>query len=404
MRDTLSMLVTVGVGLYVLFLLLPILLGVVQWFRLLFVKDPAGEPMKAEPRTGDLADVLEPVRRKFKVPALAAALVRDGNLAAVGAVGVRKVGSPERVTPDDRFHLGSCGKAMTATVCARLVEQGKLRWNSTVAEVFPDLAEKIDADFRPATLEHLLTHRAGISEGVAFNTTTWPKIWELTGPLDEQRRQVIELVLRDKPAAPLGTAYEYSNCGYAIAGAMCERVAGRPWEELMRELLFDPLGMATAGFGPPGTMGTVDQPWGHRFGFFTGKWTPMPPEPKSDNPAAIGPAGRIHCTLADWAAFAALHLRAYGGDPLIRADTVRLLHSPTLGGDYAFGWTVQERDWAGGKVLTHTGSNTMWYAVVWLAPARNFAVLAATNLGTQAAFSACDAAVSKLIEIAGKDS
>jgi hypothetical protein len=80
----------------------------------------------------------------------------------------------------------------------------------------------------------------------------------------------------------------------------------------------------------------------------------------------------VHCSLADWAKFAALHLRGLDGEGgFLRADTFRLLHSPTMGGDYAYGWSVAERDWAGGKALTHAGSNTMWYSVVWLAPNRS---------------------------------
>ncbi|WP_287157057.1 serine hydrolase domain-containing protein, partial [Chloroflexus sp.] len=299
----------------------------------------------------------------------------------------------------DSFHLGSCTKAMTATLCALLVEQKKLRWNSTIAEVFPDLAADIGPNYRVVTLEHLLTHRSGFVEDFTFNKTIWPKICELQGPLDEQRRSLIKLVFQGEPSAPPGTRYAYSNCGYTIAGAMCERVTGRLWEDLMRDLLFGPLGMTSAGFGPPGTPGKIDQPWGHRLGFLSGQWTPMPPEDKSDNPAVIGPAGRVHCSLADWAKFAALHLQGPCNDgSFLRSDTFRLLHSPTLGGNYACGWLVVERDWAGGKALTHAGSNTMWFSVIWLAPNRNLALLAATNLGTQMAFNACDTVIGKLLD------
>jgi hypothetical protein len=61
------------------------------------------------------------------------------------------------------------------------------------------------------------------------------------------------------------------------------------------------------------------------------------------------------------------------------------------------GWLVTERPWGGGRVLTHAGSNTMNYAVAWLAPRRDFAVLAATNLGGNKAASACDEAAAALI-------
>src|SRR5262245_22762609 len=80
----------------------------------------------------DLAPLLQPLLERHKVPALAAAVVRADGPVRVGAVGVRQAGRPEKVTADDRFHLGSCTKAMTATLCARLVEQGKLSWTATL--------------------------------------------------------------------------------------------------------------------------------------------------------------------------------------------------------------------------------------------------------------------------------
>src|SRR5688572_1934976 len=95
-----------------------------------------------------LDDLLEPIRAKHKLPGLVAAIVEGDDVVAIGAAGVRKLGSPEPMTIDDHVHLGSCTKAMTATMLARLVERKQLTWESTVAEVFPDLAPKLHADFR----------------------------------------------------------------------------------------------------------------------------------------------------------------------------------------------------------------------------------------------------------------
>jgi CubicO group peptidase (beta-lactamase class C family) len=346
----------------------------------------------------DLAEILEPIRKKFKLPALAAAAVKDGRAVALGAVGVRRAGGNERVELNDRFHIGSNTKSMTATLCALLVEQGKLKWESTIGDVFDDQADKILPAYHAVTLEQLLTHRSGIKDGSGVSAV-WRKIWGLSGPMLEQRRKFVELTLAREPAAAPGKKHIYSNYGFTIAGAMCERVTGKSWEELMRELLFIPLEMTTAGFGSPGDAKKVDHPWGHLTDI---KWKPVPPGPKADNPAVIGPAGTVHCSLADWAKYAAFHLRGErGAEPRLPAEVFKKLHTPLPDDpdNYAYGWVAMWRPWGGGKVLWHNGSNTMWMAVIWLAPNKDRAYLAATNVGNAKSYPACDAAISKLIEL-----
>ena len=76
------------------------------------------------------------------------------------------------------------------------------------------------------------------------------------------------------------------------------------------------------------------------------------------------------------------HLRGEaGGKALLNAGLYKDLHTPPKDADYAMGWQVMEREWAGGTVLTHNGSNTMNYSVVWMAPKKGFAVVAACNQG-----------------------
>jgi CubicO group peptidase (beta-lactamase class C family) len=174
---------------------------------------------------------------------------------------------------------------------------------------------------------------------------------------------------------------------------MAEQVSGRSWEDLMRERLFEKLEMASAGFGPPGLPSAVDQPWGHRANK-TGDVKAV----HDDNPAVMGPASNAHMTLSDWAKFASLHLRgAQGKARLLKPATFRALHTPPRGETYAGGWIVGERSWAGGKTLMHSGSNTSWYASIWIAPARDTVYLAATNQGGDAGETAANEAIEALI-------
>lgn len=115
-----------------------------------------------------LDELLTPYLARYDLPALAAAAVQDGNIIAAGAVGTRRVGTDIPVTLNDRFHLGSDTKAMTALLAAMLVEEGKLHWDSTLADVFPELAAAMNPGLRRVTLVQFSP------TPVAFPPTTRP--------------------------------------------------------------------------------------------------------------------------------------------------------------------------------------------------------------------------------------
>ncbi len=344
----------------------------------------------------DLASLMEPIRAKHDLPALGGAVFTADGLTGLGAVGLRRRGGAELVTPQDRWHLGSCTKAMTATLCAVLVEEKRLAWDLDVATALRTVAKDIDPGWKASTLDLLLHNRGGAPGPV--KPGLWGELWKHAGPSRKAREHLVRGTLIDPPANPPGSREIYSNSGYALAGAMAEVATDTAWEDLLRKRLFAPLGMDAAGFGAPGTRGAAaaDQPWGHAAA--TGK--PVPPGPGADNPPAIGPAGTVHASLADWAKFLALHLRRGEGKPapLPRAAFDRLHGLPEIKDDgYAMGWCVERRPW-GGRVLMHAGSNTMWYCVTWLAPEKGFGVCVVTNTGAERAAQATDEAAWALIQ------
>ncbi len=327
-----------------------------------------------------------------RLPGMVGGIIRGEGLVASGAVGVRKVGSAEPIRVDDLLHLGSCTKAMTATMIGTLVDDGKLDWASTVVQVFPEWAGSIHPDYAAVTLDQLIRHQGGLSHDLPW--------WQVNRglPIVEQRKAILSRGLRETPASRPGSKYEYSNTGYVLAGMMAERVAGASWEALMKRRLFDPLGMASAGFGPPGTPGKVDHAWGHRAS------GDLVEAVHHDNPAAMGPAGTVHCSLADWAKFGAFHLHGeLGGVKLLKPATLEALHTPRPGQDYAGGWLALDRSWAGGRALHHDGSNTYWYCKVWLAPSRDFGLMVAANAAGKPAEDACEEAVKGLLQVAQRD-
>ncbi len=346
--------------------------------------------------TASLDSLLEPIRAKANVPALAASVVRSNSIIAAGAVGVRKFGSPEKVTLEDKFHIGSCTKSMTATLAAMLVEEGKISWTTTIGESFPDWRGSIHRDYTNVTFEELLSHRAGVP-GDLNKIGVWSHAWQRSAnPPMEQRVALAKELLSREPEAKPGTKYIYANAGYTIAGVMIERLEHHSWEDLLRDRLFKPLGMTSAGYGMPASLGKVDQPWGHSFS--GDKLISDPPGLHADNPAAIGPGGIVHCSITDFARFANLHLQGeHGGSSLLKAGTFKKLHTPWAGQDYGFGWIVTTRPWAKGRTLMHNGTNTRNFAVMWLAPEIEFAVVVACNAGGKVADKACDDAAAMLI-------
>jgi CubicO group peptidase (beta-lactamase class C family)/dienelactone hydrolase len=332
-----------------------------------------------------LEDLLAPICEKHKVPGLVAGIVEGHGLSVAATVGVRKSGSPEPMTVNDKLHLGSNTKSMTATRIGQLVEEGKLSWQSTVGEVFTHLKPEMHAEIQGITLSHLLTHRSGLPANTSYSSAG-------EGSLAQQREALVKSVLSKPPVHPPGSKFLYSNVGYIVGGHMAEQVTGKPWEELMTAGLFEPLKMTSAGFGAPGTKDQTDQPWGHS-SFFG---IPLPQQ--KDNPPVLGPAGTVHCSLEDWSKYLALHLQAARGQArLLKAETFQKLQTPAPDEEYAMGWIATELPWADGLVLAHNGSNTMWFAEAWIAPKKNVAYVAAANMGMPAGEAACDAAIAALI-------
>jgi hypothetical protein len=117
-----------------------------------------------------------------------------------------------------------------------------------------------------------------------------------------------------------------------------------------------------------------------------------------DNPPVLSPAGRVHCTIQDWARFVTDQLRGARGEAgLLQPASYKRLQTPPFGDEYALGWGVVQRSWGGGTVLNHSGDNTMNFANVWVAPRRDFAILVCVNQSGDIAFRASDEAVGALI-------
>jgi CubicO group peptidase (beta-lactamase class C family) len=365
---------------------------------------------------------------------MAAAVLRGERIIAQGVAGVRKKGTAERITLDNRFLRASCTKPMTATLVAMLVEEGKLNWTTTLGEVFADTVKPMHPAWEKVTLRQVLEHRAGLR----FDPDGLGRLFKMfrapyaslhsgaelmrnprarLGTLPQQRLEIARQALSRPPGIPPGTKFWYSNEGYILAGAVLEHLTGRAWEDLMRERLFQPLGISTGGFGQPGTAGKTDQPWGHSS--FVGK--PIDPgSPAAEFPLFYAPAGLAHMAITDWAKFIGLHLRGDPANPhcqaaLLKLDTFAELHAVAPTATYSKGWVmrgvtflatgdaapavtyragafISTASWAKGtrpgdtgRRIWHGGSNGVSHSVACIAPEIDFAVLVACNRGLDVA-------------------
>jgi len=337
--------------------------------------------------------MLAPFLARYELPALAAAIVKDGKVVAVGAVGTRKAGANIPVAVNDRFHLGSDTKAMTALLAAMFVEAGQLRWDVTIAEVFPALAEKMDPGLGRVMLTQLLSHTSGIPSDNDVFGELLEKAMLQDGNLDELRYWLMQQWSMQPLASEPGTQFAYANMNYIIVGAMVERVGGKTWEELITERVFTPLGLRSAGLGPQATLGKIDAPLGHVV--IGGQTKFFLAGPNGDNPLIIGPAGNAHMSILDFARWAGWNAgEGKRGPKLVRPETLKRLHTPVISmperkdaapgtptrGRYALGWGELIMDWAPEPLLYHGGSNQKNLAHIWLEPRRDFAMVLVTNI------------------------
>jgi len=364
---------------------------------------------------GELDVYLEAVRVAHGLPALAAAVVLNGEIAAVSAVGTRVAGRNLPVTPDDRFHIGSNTKSMTATLAGMMVEEGLLSWDSTVGAVLGAAHPGMSASFAAASIEQLLSHSSGIPGDNEEIIDLYFNDRAFDDTPHALRSQLLDLWQHHELTIPEGSPFQYSNLGYLIAGMMIETASGTPWEQMMHERIFQPLGMNSAGLGAQGTIGVIDAAVGHRL-LEDGSVVPMLWGNGADMPTVLGPAGNAHMSVLDYAIWAGWNAgEGQRGPDILAPATLAHIHAehvqtpvrenpppgtPATGG-YGLGWGLVQFDWAERPLLTHNGSNSMNLARIVLDTERDLGIVVLTNFPGPAADMATGAVMAELFSTYG---
>ncbi len=326
---------------------------------------------------------LEGVRERYFVPSLGVAEITMDKIITYGPVGKARIGSDTRVTSDSLYQLGSCTKAMTATVLIKLLHENSLSWNTRLLDIFPEYSATAHRDYHEVTLGDIVSHQAGFP--TAGDVATINRLRNYNGSLTQYLGEILQQTSRIRRGRFL-----YSNSGYAALGAVIERLSGLTYTEAMVRLLFDPLNVKPH-FGFPSDLGS-DQPWGH-----TANWGAAAPGRAMDQflPTILWPAGMASMTLRDYARFAQLHLRGMLGrdDAGFASDMISQLHKPRISIDspldsaYASGWVIEKV--YGREIHWHNGSAGNFMVYMAINPERKKGVVVVTNVGDEQGDRVC---------------
>ncbi len=319
-----------------------------------------------------LRALLADFRERYKVAAVGGAIVTRDDI-QLAVVGVCARGQSREAASDHQWHIGSCAKSMTAALYARMVEQGMAKWNVTVASLFPDLENQIDATWRDRTIDEVFVCQSGMKANL--NVSEMKAAWNATEPVTRQRTDIAAAILSRRPGKR--GRFVYSNLGYIIIAAAIERITGQSYENVLSSELYAPLGITSGGIGPPPDI------WGHksrwRIGSFSfGRGKPLDPEDRySDNPTVYTSAGRLHFSLEDWARFQRIFL--VNGPPYLKPGTIDHMLKVPESGHMSMGWGQA----LGLENVSYAmqGSNTFWSATSLLDCNRDRLVLVASNDG-----------------------
>lgn len=319
----------------------------------------------------------------FKVPGLAIAIVRKGEVIFSEGFGHRDAEKKLPVTPNTLFAIGSSTKAFTSFVIGTLVDDGKLEWEKPVVEYLPGFKLQDECATSLMTPRDLLTHTSGLPRHdlMWYNSSY-------------TRKEIFERLQYLEPSAEFRGAWQYQNLMYMTAGYLAGDVMGTSWEELVRTRIFTPLAMTRSNFSVRNLDTAADASRGYRIHEKGGKKVvEMIPYRNIDQ---IGPAGSINSNVIDMAKWVALHLGdgTHEGKRVISEATLKELHAPQVViGDnttsrenlfqlYALGWMVEA--YRGHRLLHHGGNIDGFTALVTFMPDDDIGMVILTNMNATA--------------------
>jgi CubicO group peptidase (beta-lactamase class C family) len=243
----------------------------------------------AEQALQALPTIVQDIMQRSQVPGVAVAVVQHGKTVFAQGFGVRELGKPEPITPETVFLIASVSKSLTASVIATQVTQGKIRWDDPVVKYLPQFALSDPWVTQHVTVGDLMAHRSGLPGAAGDDLED----------LGYRRREILQR-LREVPLDAFRTSYHYANFGTTTAAQATAAAAGMPWEDLVEQALFKPLGMTSSSARHADYLAQPNHAVLHVLE--DGRFQPL----YDRNPDAQAPAGGVSSNvldLANWLKF-----------------------------------------------------------------------------------------------------
>ncbi len=349
------------------------------------------------PEKSWIEQAVDDTGRRYDLPGIAVGVIEDGRIVAVETRGELAAGGGQPVTSGTLFKIASNTKAMTAGVLARLVDQGKLRWDDPVTKHLPRFRMHDPWVTANMQVRDLLIHNSGLGLG-AGDLMLWPE------PNDFARADVIAGLQYLKPVTSFRSGYAYDNLLYVVAGEVAAAAAGVPYDELVRREIFAPLGMdgCRVGAWRLDRAGSVAVP--HRR--VDGRNLPMREDGEVVPDISSMAAGGIRCSVDDMLKWMRMWLDP--ADPWLSPEQRRAVwtaHMPmpvsarmrewdgTHFSAYGYGWRLSDVD--GEWKVAHTGTLGGMYSSLVLLPDRRSGFIILINGEGEAARTALAQALLK---------
>ena len=339
------------------------------------------------------ADV-DQMRQKLYVPGAALAVIKDDKIVLLTGLGYKDLKNKKPVTPDTLFAIGSCSKAFTSMLMAMAVDEGKVKWSDSPKKYLPYFRMRDPDTDAKITINDILSHRSGLPRTdfimIGPNLTSEDLIWNVT---------------RAKPTAKLGERWQYQNIMFVAAGMIEQQDFGKPWQQLVEDRIFNPLGMSRSDTSDTAMMKDPD----HSLGY---DGSPEMNELAMRPIDSAAPAGAINSSAREMCSWVRFLLRGGsgleaqgsgsgpssppsalratsptggdrpGGDRLVSQDSFEEIfrpHQTIIGKEsYGYGWMLD--DWNGHKVIQHGGNIDGFNAQVAMMPDEHLGMVLLTNV------------------------